>query len=390
MTHTFHVAVIVDAARPYDRKIIGGVAAYMKEVGAWSLYVEEDPLQKLPDLRAWQGHGIVANFDDRKVAAAVQGLGIPVVGVGGGAGWYDPASNIPYYSIDNSQVARLAADHLLDHGFRRMAFYGYPPTRINRWCDERAAAFQRRVEEAGCHWSVYTGRHETARKWADLQRGLVAWLTKLEKPLGLMACNDVRARHVLEACRSIGLRVPEDVAVIGVDNDEMICELTNPPLSSVEQGARRLGYEAAALLDRLMRGGHASEQRFVLAPGGVIARRSTDALAIEDAEIAQAIRFLREHACARIGIDEIARAVGMSRSSLQRRFKAIMGRTIHDEIERLRFHRAEQLLSETELPLKQVAQQAGFNYVQYLTTLFRRRHGRTPREFRAASRTLGR
>ena len=133
-----HVAVIVDAARPYDRKIIGGIAAYMQEVGNWSLYVEEDPLQKLPDLRTWQGHGIIANFDDRRVVEAVVGLNVPVVGVGGGYGWYDPASSIPYFATDDEQIARLAVEHLLDRGFRRLAFYGYPRTRINRWSEERA------------------------------------------------------------------------------------------------------------------------------------------------------------------------------------------------------------------------------------------------------------
>jgi len=377
-----HVAVIVDAARPYDRKIIGGVAQFVRERGGWSLYVEEDPLQKLPDLRRWRGHGIIANFDDRKVAAAVRGLKTPVVGVGGGFGWYDPDSCIPYYSTDDRAIAQLAAEHLLDRGFRRLAFYGYPPTRITRWSAQRAEAFQRFAEQSGSPCSIYTGRHGTARQWTELQRGLMAWLQSLRTPVGLMACNDVRARHVLEACRTLGLRVPEDVALIGVDNDEMICELTDPPLSSVEQGARRLGYLAAELLDRLMRGRKPPQMRLTVQPEGVVARRSTDVLAIEDADVAAAVRLIRQRACGRIGIGEVAARVGVSRSTLKTRFKSVMGRTIHDEIQRVRLQRAEQLIAEPDLPLKQIAVQVGFQYVQYFTKLFGRHFGQTPAQFR--------
>lgn len=386
MARTFAVAVIVDAARPYDRKIISGIAGYVKEVGNWSLYVEEDPLQKLPDLRRWGGQGIIANFDDRKVAAAVRGLRIPVVGVGGGYGWYDPAMRTPYFESNNETVARLAADHLLDHGFRRLAYYGYPRTPINGWSQDRAVAFRQRAREAGCPSSIYTGRHQTARKWAELQGGLVEWLRSLKTPVGLMACNDARARHVLEACRTLGAKVPDDVAVIGVDNDEMICELTDPPLSSIEQGARRMGYQAAASLDRLMHDRRVTPLRFVVEPEGVVARRSTDTLAIDDAEVAMAMRFIRDHGGGGIHVDDVVEATGLSRSSMERRFKAAMRRTIHSEIDRVQFELARQLVADTELPLKQVAARAGFKYIQYMTTLFRRRLGQTPREYRAQCR----
>ena len=135
------VAVILDAARPYDRLIIGGVAQYVNEHAAWSLYVEEDPLQKLPDLRHWHGQGIIANFDDRRVASAIRGLTIPIVAVGGGYGWYEPASGIPYIYTDNAAIGRLGAEHLLGCGFEALAFYGYPRTTTSGWSEERAAAF---------------------------------------------------------------------------------------------------------------------------------------------------------------------------------------------------------------------------------------------------------
>lgn len=382
MNRPRHVALILDAARPYDRKIISGVAMHVKETGGWSLYVEEDPLEKLPDLGSWRGNGIIANLDDRKVAAAVRGLKVPVVGVGGGYGWYDPSAHIPYFASDDESVARLGAEHLLERGFRRLAFCGYPATRVNRWTEKRAAAFRRRADEAGVACTIYNGSQGTARHWTELQRGLQAWLRSLEKPLGLMACNDVRARHVLEACRAIGVRVPEDVAVIGVDNDEMICDLTSPPLSSVEQGARQMGYQAAALLDRLMRGKKSPRQIYVVEPEGVVARRSTEILAIDDSDIATAVRFIRDRACEGIRIADVVDQVGISRSSLEQRFKAAMGRTIHAEVRRVQIDRAKQLIAETDLPLKQVAMKAGFQYVQYMTRTFRQCVGQTPAEFR--------
>lgn len=386
MTQMRHVAVIVDAARPYYRQLLAGVATFVKETGNWSLYIEEDPLQRMPELHTWRGHGILANFDDRRVARAVTGLNVPVVGIGGGYGWYDPASGIPYFVSDNEAIARMAADHLLERGFRHLAFCGFPRTRINRWSEERARAFQQRAREAGCPCSVYTGRRETARHWMQLQRELMAWLRTLQTPVGILACNDIRARHVLEACRTLPIRVPEDVALLGVDNDEMICELTDPPLSSVEQGTRRIGYQAAAMLDRLMTGGKAPKLRFLVEPERVVTRRSTDTLAIEDAEVAAAVHFIHANAFDDIGLADVVAIAGMSRSNIARRFKAVMGRSIREEIELVRLERARQLLATTDLPIKQVAILAGFRYLPYLSRRFRQVLGQTPAQFRQHAR----
>ena len=386
MSRLRHVAVIVDAADPYDRKIISGVAAYVKESGNWSLYVEVDPLQKLPVLHAWHGHGIIASFDDRKVAAAVRGLAIPVVGLGEATGGTIPRRASPTSPATTRRIARLAAEHLLDRGFRRLAFYGYPRTRINGWSEERARAFKQRADEAGIQCSVYTGRHETA--------------PEMERPStrpGRLAplAGEARGAHGLQRrrcpARAGGLphdraRVPDDVAVIGVDNDETICDLTNPPLSSVEQGARRMGYEAAALLDKLMSRKKPSQLRFVVEPEGVVVRRSTDTLAIEDPDMASVVRFIRDHACDGISVYDVVRQVAISRSTLENRFKSVMGRTVHAEIEHVRLERARELIAQTVLPLKQVAAQAGFRYVQYMTKLFRMRLGQTPAEFRNRTR----
>ncbi len=387
MSKTRHVALIYDATLPYDLKVVEGVADYVHEVGNWCIYIEEHALreQRLPDLRDWQGDGILADFDDARVAKAVTRATIPAVGFGGGYGWHDPASGIPYFYADNQGIARLAAEHLRDRGFRRFAFCGLSRTRINGWSQERADAFSRYVERRGFSCSVYNGRHRTARCWASVLEELSAWLRSLEKPVGIMACHDKRARHVLEACRAVGVHVPEEVAVVGVDDDEMLCRLASPPLSSVRQGTAALGYQAAKLLDNLMAKRRVRRREFVVKPDRVIARQSTDVLAIEDAEVATVVQYIREHACEGIKVSRVLADLGIARSTIEPQFKAIMGRTLHGEIRHVQIARAKDLVATTDLPLKRVAALSGFKSVQYMTTLFHERTGLTPAQFRRAA-----
>jgi LacI family transcriptional regulator len=380
-----HVALILSTNFSYHRKMIRGVAAYARKAGNWSLYIEEPP-DRFPNLRSWRGQGVITAFAERRYVEAIGRLHIPVVGVEGGYGWYDPDSNIPYFATDDEAVARLAADHLIGQGFARLAYCGVPRNRFNVWSERRARAFQRRAHEAGLPCSLYTGRHRSSRNWSELQRGLAQWLRSLKKPLGLMAANDARARLVLEACRAIGVRVPEDVAVIGVDNDELICELTEPPLTSIEQGAWSIGYQAAALLDRLMSGKRAAQIENYVAPATVACRRSTAYLVIDDADVAAAVQYIRQHACRHMRVADITDALGMSRSTLAARFRKILGKTVHEEIQATMIARARQLIAAGDLPLKQVAAEAGFSHVQHMANRFRRCLGQTPGEFRRVTR----
>lgn len=383
------VAVILDATSPYQRKMIRGVATYARQAGGWRLYVEENPLDTLPDLKAWRGDGIITAFTERRYAALVRGLDLPVVGVEGGYGWYEPGSGIPYFATDDEAVARMAADHLIGQGYAGLAFCGLPKSRNTEWAERRRRGFVARAREAGVPCQVYAGHHQSTRQWAALQRDLCTWLRSLEKPVGIMAGNDTRARHILEACRSVGLRVPEDVAVIGVDNHELMCELTDPPLSSIEQGAQELGYRAAELLDQMMSGKRPRKIANLVAPERVIVRRSTDALAIGDADVATAMRFIRARACEHIRVADVLDEVAVSRSTLEARFRKIIGKTIREEIHDTMLRHAQTLIAAKELTLKQVAREAGFSHVQHMTNLFRRRLGRTPGEFQRLARLGG-
>ena len=386
MNSRFEVALVIDSTKSYDRRIIRGVADYVRhKAHEWSLYVEEDPINRLPDFGAWAGDGILTNIDNRRVARAVSELNIPVVGVGGGYGYYKQGTDIPYVRTDNVAIAKLGANHLIDLGLRQFAFCSEPPNRSNGWAQERMEAFQNHVAESGYSCSVYSGRHTAARHWRQLQSELQNWLAELPKPIGLMACNDSRARHVLQACLAQGLRVPEDVALVGVDNDDIMCELSRPSLTSIEQGTRRIGFEGAAILHALMLGEH-PEQRTAIKPEGLVCRQSTDILAIDDEDIATALRFIREHACDPIQVKDVLEAAKMSRSKLESRFRELLGRSVHAEIRRIQIEHAIRLLKTSNMPIKGIVREVGASSVQYFSAMISRETGQSPGEIRKNAR----
>jgi len=376
------VALVIDPTKPYDRRIISGVASYVQtEAPEWSIYVEEDAIGRLPDLEAWAGDGILANFDNRRVARAVLKLGIPVVGIGGGYGYYKQDTGTPYVRTDNKAIAELGASHLMNLGFYHFAFCGEPPNRFNGWVQERRKAFQLYLTRAGYSCDIYTGRHIPARNWRQLQKGLQNWLTTLPTPIGVMACNDSRARHVLQACRERGLHVPEDVAIVGVDNDDIMCELSRPSLTSIEQGTRRIGYEAAATLNALMLG-EQSQQRTTVQPEGLVSRQSTDILAIDDEDVAAALSFIREHACDPIRVKNVLERVNISRSAIESKFGELLGRTVHAEIRRVQLEYATRLLKTSNMPIKKIASEIGASSVQYFSAMIRHETGRSAGDIR--------
>jgi LacI family transcriptional regulator len=307
------------------------------------------------------------------VARAIAAIGVPTVDVLGVV----EGLPFPIVHVDDQAIGRVGAEHLMDQGYRRFAFLGI---RGENWSDHRAGSFAQRVREAGFPCETHFVSRQTARQesWEDVGPELAAWLNGLSRPTGLMIASDQLGTHTLEACRRNGIAIPDDVGVLGVDNDEPLCEVSDPPLSSVWPNHRQVGYEAARLLNALMRKSALPDAPRLLAPKGVHARASTDSLAIDDRNVAQALRFIREHACEEIEIDDVVRVVPISRSVLQRSFRNLLGRSIHDEIIRVRLSRARQLLQETELPLVEIAERSGFRHQEYMGAVFRQRLGITP------------
>ena len=380
-----HIALILNINKPYDRKIVDGVARYMREAGNWSLYLEDDPLNKIPNFNSWNGDGIIADLDDANVYNAVKGLDIPVIGFGGGYGPYREDDNIPYIFTDNTQIAEMAAEHLTERGFTNFAYCGFPANSINGWCAEREKVFTETIQSKGYNCSTYTGKSASAKNWKTVQEGLMKWLNSLEFPTGLMASNDSRARHVLEACFRLGIKVPEEIAVVGVDNDEMMCELANPPLSSIIQGTDKLGFHAAKLLDNMIDRKSVPGQTTV-DPQGLVVRQSSDILAINDELISRALAFVREQACYGIRVEDVVYHCDISRSTLEKKFKSVIGRTVHAEISRMQIKKVKELLVHTEMPLKKIFGMCGFGTLQYMALKFKAETGMTPNKYRQQSR----
>jgi LacI family transcriptional regulator len=250
-------------------------------------------------------------------------------------------------------------------------------------------AFAAAVGEAGHACASYAAGEspKVSRNWLAQQRRLGAWLIKLPKPLAVFTWNSERGRQVIDACAAIGLRVPDDVAVLAADDDEVTCELSDPPLSAIDHGPRRIGHAAAELLDRLMRGAAPPAEPVLFAPAGVVPRQSTDVLAVEDRDVAAALRFIQRHATEPIGVDDVVRATRLSRRMLELRFARRLGRSPAAEIRRLRVERAQRLLAGTPLTVTEIAEASGFQHAEVMNRIFRREMNTTPTLYRKQMRS---
>ncbi len=378
------VALLMRINKDYDRQIIAGISQYAGQ-NNWSVYLQDEPHERVPKQSQWLGDGIIADLDDPETARIVGRAGVPAVGIGGYSYPAQLPFAIPYVATDDVANGRLGAEHLINCGLRHFAFCGIPATKYNSWARHRERAFVDALSEAGYICSVYRGRHRSARNWESVQRGLLDWLDGQETPLGIMCCDDPRARHVVEACRRSGRRIPEDVAVLGVDNDLLMCELCNPPLSSIQHGAVEIGLRAGEVLDRLMSGQTDIPQWSVVPPKGVVQRRSTDVMNSPHPTVTEALRFIRENAGVPISVSQVARHVAVSRSTLDREFRRCLGRTTHGEIERVRLDVAKRLLTGTDQPLRIIARQAGYSNEQYFSFVFKSTLNMTPGEYRAGN-----
>jgi LacI family transcriptional regulator len=375
-----NVALLIETSGSYGRGLLRGVARYNREHGGWSTYFHPRGLGQPPPawLGNWKGDGVLVRIDSPQLTETLLKSNLPVVNLRGTV----PEAPFPAVKGDHQQVAKMAADHLLERGLQHFAFCGRLPG-LHSGLDERCAGFCRAVEASGhiCH--VFPAMTVPAQSaWDEEQEQLAAWIKDLPKPLGVMACNDERGLHVLDACRRADVSVPDEAAVIGVDNDEYLCELSIPPLTSVDVNAEQIGYDAAALLDKLMDGEKPPSSLIVIPPRGVVTRLSTDIVASEDEEVNRAIRFIRERGCNGLRVMDVLAHLGISRASLQQRMKRVIGRTIHEEIERMRLTRVKELLLKPDMTIKQVARETGFSSVQYLTRVFRAAVGETPARYR--------
>ena len=378
------VALLVETSRGFGRDLLCGISRYAQLHGPWNFHIKAgDFEQALPRMKQWGGTGIIARIPNERVAKAILEAKLPTIALGlsdeqmlSGS----PLSQFSELSSDAVEVASMAANHLIERRFRHFAYVGVDG---RAWSQRREREFAAQLKKSGFVPHIYQPpKHSADRVWEKEQSIILDWLQKLPKPVGLFACNDDRGREVLEACRLMNLRVPEDVAVLGVDNDEVFCGLAYPPLSSVALNAETAGYRAAELLDGMMQGLIRKPRRIQVEALGVVTRRSTDIVAVEDEDVASALQYIHREQGRNISVESVVQEVAVSRRNLEKRFRDTIGRTILEEIQITRLERAKRLLLETTYPVSKVAELSGFGTTGYFIQFFQNRVGKTPRKYR--------
>jgi len=382
------VAIFFERSAVNDRRIIRGIIKYSTLCGPWLFYSKMHPFYMLqgrdawhkrilPELRTWGPDGIIAHVDTTRAQELTE-FGVPTI--------LQPLrepvnTGTSVLGDDNQAVGEMGAESLLELGFKNYAFCGFANV---YWSQERSEAFLKRILRAGFEPHIY--EPPESHRWSFVEEDrefLCEWLISMPKPIAVMACNDIRGQQVVDACKLTDTIVPDEVAVLGVDNDDLICDSTNPPLSSVALGTEKAGYEVAQLLDRMM---HRRKKRkwpgTTIHPTHIITRQSTDILAIDDPDVAKAVRFIRTHRRSEIGVHDVVDATTLARRALEQRFKRILKRSIHQEIRRVRVEQVAQMLLETTMPVYKIALTLGYSSSEHIARPFRKEKGMSPQEYR--------
>jgi LacI family transcriptional regulator len=371
----------VENSRKGGRDLLIGIANYAHMHGPWAFYTDppfyrnalKNP--KSTRLLKWGVQGIITRSQE-----AVKGLilrGLPMIV------HYKPKqkiTKIPHIFTDCDAIGKMGANYFLKLGFRNFAFCGYNDA---RWSIERGNSFDKHLAEVGFKTHFYSEPSLYSNNpLIGEEQALCNWLKSLPLPIAIMACNDERGQEIIRACEFTGLHIPEEISILGVDNDEITCILSDIPLSSIALNIERAGYEAAELLDKLMDGEKMSGQIITISPTHIITRRSTDICAIVDEDIADAMNFIRENVKTNITAEMVADAVSLSRRSLYTRFKQVLGGTVHQEIVRMRIAEVGRMLTETNMTLSQIALALGYPDVKHISRCFKNIMGVSARVYR--------
>ena len=376
------VAILYPTSVPWMARCLDGIRRFAQEHGHWHLFSSPPSLQgvgesalTLHSLRGWNGHGIIAATNDVDELRIARGMGIPVVNLAGGTA---KSHGIPRVMINHFAAGRLAADHLLDRGLEHLAFFGWK----DLWySDQRRLGFVARAAESGvtCEIFLRTAREESGLSWTRRIAGPAEWLASLPGPSGVFAVHDYRSQLLVEACQEAALRIPEDIAVIGMDNDETICEHSVPTLTSVSRNSEKVGWEAAALLHRMMQGQPPPGHDLFIEPEGVISRQSTEMLYCSDPLTGRAVNYMRENLKQRFNIVAIADCLGVSKRNLETHFRESFGTSPHEFLTRLRVRQAQALMKlQPKRTQQSIAKECGFGTMPTFYSAFRRVTGQSP------------
>ncbi len=376
MSQMRHVGVLLSTHFRHCAGILRGIFAAVRPSKSWVLMRRPNYGSIIEQVANWRVDGYIAHLYNPQLARELVQIDLPVVNTSGALP--DEGARFPRVALRDDRIGQMAAEHLMSKGLEHFGFVGNPDA---LFAQRRAEAFGRAVEAAGFRWS----QPDFGSDWIT-RPGLVAWINSLEKPAGIFAANDDVALLVSDVCRQQGVAIPDEVALIGVDNDDLLCDAGNPPFSSIQLPSKRIGFEAGNLLARMMEGETVPSEPVLLPPVGVVPRRSTDVLAVPDEHVTAAFQYIRENADRPISVRDVVKAVPISRSLLERRFKAATGQTLLQAIRGGHIERARQLLSETDLPMPQVAEGSGFNSAIRLSAVFHQLTGQTPTDYRSQFR----
>lgn len=388
--HAPRVALMIESSTGYGRGLLRGIVRYSRLHGPWSIFVAPGHLeQTLAQVHSWDVDGIICRVSTPKMVRNTLPKGLPFI-----ACFLDEFPSGSRYRCceiraDSGAISRMVAQHLVERGFRQFGFCGFSGC---PWSSIRETQFASYLETRGytcerhqIHLSPWMRQPNWIRSFKHERPSLLKWLISIPKPVGLMACNDTCGQGVLEACASARLHVPDEVAVVGVDNDELMCEVSNPPLSSVSLELDNAGYESARLLDGLMSGKVEGRHVIEVVPAFVATRASTDTHIQDDLIVMKTLRFIRDHASSPISVTDIVDGVGASRRTLERHFLRSVGYSLLAGITYFHLNRARRLLLETNLPCYRVSEDAGFSSIKVFNRAFRLAEGMTPKEFRATN-----
>jgi LacI family transcriptional regulator len=377
------VALLVETALASGRNILAGIGEYMREHDSWSIFHPTGYMgaTDMAGLRDWQGDGIIARISTPDILDRLRQKDALIVDVLGNV----RESPFPLVKCNDQEIGRLVAEHFTSNGHRHFAFLGFSS---ERWSLEREKAFTEAlaIEKGGVRICHLHPEHQGAAHWDENLARVTEWIGNLPKPCALLVASDQFGPLAMKACERSGISVPEELSLVGVDNDRSFCDLCRPPLSSVEPDHHRVGYEAARLLDAVMAGQRTSERLLETPPLALHTRGSSDIMAVSDPCLVKAMQCIRHKACNGISVDDVAAAAGLSRSVLQRRFKNQLGRTVGSVILSVKLQRARDMLAFTKLSIPEIAERSGFNYQEYLNYIFRKHLGTTPAVFRDSGR----
>ncbi len=358
------------------KSVLRGIFRYARPAKQWvfSMAFQEDPKRLLK----WKPDAVIGQIETPRAVRAFADVTMPVVDTS----YSFHQLEIPRVRFDDVAIGRLAARYLIERGFEHLGCVGSSEVAFEAARCEGFDAELARVARVSQPSPVIARSRHRPDDLGPVGKSVVRWLKESPKPLGIFAAVDPLALRLSEACLANGLRVPEDVALLGVNNDELICYLASPPLSSIRLPAEQLGFEAARLLDRWLTTGDRPDSARALPAADVVTRHSTDIYAAADEVVMRALHYIRDHATSRLSVMEVVEAMDVSRSSLERRFKTVLHRSPLEEIRRVQFVHAKRLLLETNLTIPEIAAAAGFRDGKHLATSFRRTFGQTPSEFR--------